>query len=91
MSMKKCMESRRCIDNMYNLIFRGPTTIHPESDIKSRVSISTRQQLRAIYPECFTGIGTFMNYKYYIVLYKNAKPVVHLSEEDCTSTKSLTR
>ena len=29
-----------------------------------------------MYPECFTGIGTFKNYMYHIELYKNAKPVV---------------
>ena len=57
--------------------FQGPTFIHPESDIKSRTSISSRQQLREMYPECFTGVGTFKNYKYHIELDKNAKPVVH--------------
>ena len=30
-----------------------------------------------MYPECFTGIGTFKNYKYHIELDKNAKWVVH--------------
>ena len=30
-----------------------------------------------MYPECFTGIGTFKNYKYHIELDKNANPVVH--------------
>ena len=31
-----------------------------------------------MYPEYFTGIGTFTNCKYHIELDKNAKPVVHL-------------
>ena len=71
------MESIRCIDNV-NFDFQGPNYIHPESDIKSIPSINSRQQQRAMYPECFTGIGTFKNYKYHIELDKNAKPVVHL-------------
>ena len=44
--------------------------------MKSKPSISSREQLRAIYPECFTGIGTFKNYKYHIELDKNAKPAL---------------
>ena len=35
------------------------------------------EQLRAMHPECCTGIGTFKNYKYYIEVDKNVKPVVH--------------
>ena len=52
------MESMRCIDNV-QFDFQGPNYIHPESDIKSRPSISSREQLREMYPECCTGIGTF--------------------------------
>ena len=70
------MESMRCIDNV-QFDFQGPNYIHPESDIKSRPSITSREQLRTMYPECFTGIDTFKNYKYHIELDKNAKPVVH--------------
>ena len=61
---------------MCNLILRG-LTIYIQSDIKTRPSISSTEQLRAMYPECFAGIGTFKNYKYHIELDKNAKPVVH--------------
>ena len=43
----------------------------------SRPSISCKEQLRVVFPEWFTGIGTFNNYKYLIELNKNAKPVVH--------------
>ena len=62
---------------MCNFIFQGPNYINAEGDIKSRPSISSRQQLRAMYPKCFAGIGIFKNYKYHIELDKNAKPVVH--------------
>ena len=54
------------------MIFGGPTIY-----IKSRPSFNSREQLRTIYPEYFTGIGTFENYKYHIELDKNAKPVVN--------------
>ena len=67
------MESMRYI--MCNLIFRGPTIYIQR--VTSRCSISSREQLRAMYPECFKGIGTIKNYKYHIELDKNAKPVVH--------------
>ena len=70
------MESMTCIDNV-SFDFQGTNCIHPESDIKSRPSISSIEQLRAMYPECFTGIGTFKSHKYHIELDKNAKPVVH--------------
>ena len=70
------MESMRCIDSV-QVDFQEPTYIHLEIDIKTRPSISSRNQLRAMYPECFLGIGTFKNYKYHIELNKNAKPVVH--------------
>ena len=30
-----------------------------------------------MYPECFTGMGTFKNYKYHIEADKNTEPVVH--------------
>ena len=43
----------------------------------SRTSINNREQLRAMCPECFTGIGTCKNYKYHIELDKNAKLLVH--------------
>ena len=71
------MESMRCIDSV-QLVFQGPNYIHPESTMKSRPSINSREQLRVMYPECFTGIGTFRNYKYHIELDKNVKPVVHI-------------
>ena len=70
------MESMRYIDNV-QFDFQGPNYIHPECDIRSRPSIRSREQLRAMYPEYFTGIGTFKSYKYHIELDKNAKPVVH--------------
>ena len=73
---EKWMKSMRCIDNV-QFDFQEPSCIHPESDIKSRPSISSREQLRAMYPECFTGIGTFKNHKYHIELNKNAKPLVY--------------
>ena len=52
------MDSMKCIDNV-QFDFQGPNYIHPASGIKSRPSLSSRKQLRAMYPECFTGIGTF--------------------------------
>ena len=66
----------RCTDNV-QFDFQEPNCIHQENEIKSRPSINRRKLLRARYPECFTGIGTFKNYKYHIELDKNAKPVVH--------------
>ena len=68
------MESMRCIYNV-QFHFQGHNYIHSGSDIKSRHSISSREQLGAMYPEYFTGIGTFKNYKYHIELDKNAKQV----------------
>ena len=35
-----------------------------------------------MYPECFSGIGTFKNYRYYIELDPNIKPAVHPSKKD---------
>ena len=70
------MESMRWIDNV-QFDFQGPKYVHPENDIKSRPSIKSREQLRAMYLKYFTGIGTFKNYKYYIELDKIAKQVVH--------------
>ena len=49
------MESMRCIDNV-QFDFHVPNCIHPESDIKSRPSMNSRELLRAMYPESFTGI-----------------------------------
>ena len=71
------MESMRCIDNV-QFNFQGPNSIHPESDIKSRPLINSKEELRAIYPECFTEIGIFKNYKCHIELDKNTMVVVHL-------------
>ena len=69
------MEAMRCMDNV-EFDFQVLSYIHPESDIKSRPSINSREQLREMYCECCTGIGTFKNYKYLIELDKNSKPVV---------------
>ena len=84
------MESMRCIDNV-QFDFQGPNYMHPKIDIKSRPSVSSREQLRAMYPKCFTGIGTFKNYKYHIELNKNAKPVVHPVRKIVLATNSQTR
>ena len=73
------VESMRCIDSV-QFDFQGPNYIHPESDIKSRPSISNREQLRAMYPECFTGIGPV-----------KCQSSGTCYEEDCTSTNSQTR
>ena len=70
------IESMRCID-IVPFDFQGPKYIHPETDIKARHPINSRVQLRAMYPEHFTGIGTFTNYKYHSELDKNAMPVVY--------------
>ena len=70
------MELVRCIDNVH-FHFQGSNHIHPEIDIKSWPSINSREQLRAMCPECFTGIGTFKDYRYQIELDKIAKPVVY--------------
>ena len=70
------MKSMKCIDNVH-LDFQGPNYIHPESELKSRPSSSSREQLGAMYPEYFVGIDAFKNYRYHFELDKNAKPLVH--------------
>ena len=42
---KEWIESMRCIDNV-------KFDFHTEGAIKSRPAISSREQLRAMYPEC---------------------------------------
>ena len=57
--------------------FQGPNYIHPESDLNSRPPIASKEMLKQMYPECFSGIGTFKNFKYHIDIDKTVKPVIH--------------
>ena len=57
--------------------FQGPNFIHQESDLKSRPPIASKEMLKQMYPECFSGIGTFKNFKYHIDIDKTVKPVIH--------------
>ena len=60
-----------------NLNVQSPKYIHPDSDISSRPPIRNKEELKDIYQECFSGIGVFKDYKYYIGLDPKVKPVVH--------------
>ena len=40
-----------------NLNVQGPKYIHPDSDIGTRPPISSKEELKEMYPECFSGIG----------------------------------
>ena len=42
-----------------NLNMQDPKYIHPDSDIRTRPPISSKGELKEMYPECFSGIGTF--------------------------------
>ena len=65
-----------------NLNVQGPKYIHPDSDIRTRPPISSKEELKEMYPECFSGIGTFKNYSYHIELDPKVKPVVHPPKKD---------
>ena len=39
-----------------NLNVQGPKYIHPDSDIRTRPQISSKRELKEMYPECFSGI-----------------------------------
>ena len=60
-----------------NLNVQGPKYIHPDSDIRTRPQINSKGELKEMYPECFSGIGTFKNYRYHIELDPKVKPVIH--------------
>ena len=44
-----------------NLNVQGPKYIHPDSDTRTRPQINSKGGLKEMYPECFSGIGTFKN------------------------------
>ena len=44
-----------------NLNVQGPKYIHPDSDIRTRPPVRSKGELKEMYPECFSGIGTFIN------------------------------
>ena len=50
---------------------QGPKYICPESEV--------RGELKEMYPKCFSGKGTFKNYRYHIELDPKVEPVVHPS------------
>ena len=58
-------------------IARGPRYFHPESDLHSRSTISSKADLKEMYPECFGGIGMFKVIEYEIKVDPKVKPVVH--------------
>ena len=70
------MDRSNLVDSI-QLQEKGPMYIHPDSDFSCRPPVSSREQLREMYPECFGGIGTFKNYKYHIEIDKSVKPVIH--------------
>ena len=54
-----------------------PDYISTETDYHLQCLILNKEQLRCMYPECFSGIGKFKDYEYHITLEDNAKPVIH--------------
>ena len=44
------MESIGCLDSV-QFDFQVPNYMYPESDVKSRPSVNSREQLREMYPE----------------------------------------
>ena len=60
-----------------NLNVQGPKYIPPDSDIRTRPTISSKWELKEMYPECFSGIGTFKNYRCHIELDPKVKQVIH--------------
>ena len=56
---------------------QGQKYISSDSDINSRPPIRSKNELKDIYPECFSGIGTLNNYKYHIELDPKVKLVLH--------------
>ena len=75
MSLKSRVDTEN-IDSK-NLNVQGPKYIHPDSDIRTRPPISSKGELKEMYPECFSGIGTFRNYRYHMELDPKVKPVIH--------------
>ena len=65
-----------------NLNVQSPKYIHPDSDIRTRPPIRSKGELKEMYPECFSGIGTFKNYRYLIELDPKVKPVIHPPKKD---------
>ena len=60
-----------------NLNVQDPLYIHPDSNIRTRPQINSKGELKEMYPECFSGIGTVKNYRYHIELDPKVKPVIH--------------
>ena len=48
-----------------------------ETDLHKCPPITSKEQLKNMYPECFDGIGKFKDYTYHISIEENAKPVVN--------------
>ena len=67
---------------------QGPKYIHPDTEIRTRHPISSKGELKEMYPECFSGIGTFKNYRYHIELNPKVKPVVHPPRKIALSLQS---
>ena len=51
-----------------NLNVQDPKYIHPDSNIRTRPPISSKGELKEMYPEGFSCIGTFKNYRYHFEL-----------------------
>ena len=60
---------------------RALNIVHLHSDINSRPPIRSKEELKNMYPECFSGKGTFKDYKYHIKLDPKVKPVLHPSRK----------
>ena len=60
-----------------NLIVQGPKYISPDSDINNRPPIGSKEEMKEMYPECLSGIGTFKDCKYHIQLDPKVKPFVY--------------
>ena len=54
-----------------------PDNIPPATDLHKCLPITSKEQLKTMYPEYFDGIGKYKDYKYHISTEENAKPVIH--------------
>ena len=59
------------------VIQKHPDYIPLKTDFHKCQLITSKEQLKNMYPDCFNGIGKFKDYKYHIGIEENAKPVVH--------------
>ena len=60
-----------------NLNVQDLKYIHSDIDINSRPPIRGKEELKEMFLDCFSGIGTFKDYKYHTQLDPKVKPAIH--------------